>query len=184
MPQVFRETFSNTNCFIDCTESILQKTKNLDSRTESHSHYYASNTVKYLVATGPSGMVVFISEAYGGKCSDRFITQNSWFLDHLRAGDEVMGDRGFTIRDLLEERNVRLVLPAFTRKQCQLTNEQVTRTRRIANVCIHVEGAIRRLNVYKIISQTVPNSLFPKIDNILQMCTALVNLRGELISSK
>lgn len=99
-------------------------------------------------------MVVFISEANGGKCSDRFITQNSGFLHHLRAGDEVMRIRGFTIRDLLEERNVRLVLPAFTRKKWQLTNEQVTRTRRIANVRIHVERAIRRLKVYKILSPT------------------------------
>lgn len=184
MPQVFQENFSNTTCVIDCTESVLQKAKNLDSRTESYSHYYASNTVKYLVATAPSGMVMFISEAYGGKCSDRFITQNSGFLDHLRAGDEVMGDRGFTIRDLLEERNVRLVLPAFTRKQSQLTNEQVTRTRRIANVRIHVERSIRRLKVYKILSQTVPINFVPKIDNILKICAALVNLRGELISSK
>lgn len=132
MPQVFQENFSNTTCVTDCTEGV-------DSRTESYSHYYANNTVKYLVAPTPSGIVMFISEAYCGKCSDRFITQNSGFLDHLRAGDEVMGDGGFTIRDLLEERNVCLVLTAFPRKKCQLTNEQVTHTQRIANVYIHVE---------------------------------------------
>uniref|UniRef100_A0A673Y3A8 DDE Tnp4 domain-containing protein n=1 Tax=Salmo trutta TaxID=8032 RepID=A0A673Y3A8_SALTR len=86
-------------------------------------------------------------------------------------------DPGFTIRDLLEERNVSLVLPTFTRKQCQLRNEQVTRTQRIANVRIHVERARRRLKVYKILSQTVANSLVPKIDNRLKMCAALVNLR-------
>lgn len=182
LPQIFMENFPNTTCVIDCTESVLQKAKNLDSRTESYSHYYANNTVKYLVATAPSGIVMYISEAYGGKCSDRFITQNSGFLDHLRAGDEVMGDRGFTIRDLLEERKVRLITPAFTRKKCQLTNEQVTRTRRIANVRIHIERAIRRLKVYKILSQTVPIHFVPKIDKILRICAALVNLRGELIS--
>ena len=64
----------------------------------------------------------------------------------------VMGDRGFTIRDLVEERRVRLVIPAFTRKHSQLTNEQVTQMRRIANVRIHVERAIRRLKVFKILS--------------------------------
>ena len=95
----------------------------------------------------------------------------------------VMGDRGFTIRDLVEERRVRLVIPAFTRKRSQLTNEQVTQMRRIANVRIHVERAIRRLKVFKILSQTVPISLVPKIDKILQICAALINLRGELISS-
>ncbi|XP_035853758.1 uncharacterized protein LOC118494305 [Sander lucioperca] len=184
LPKAFMDSFPNTTCIIDCTESVLQKAKNLDSRTESYSHYYASNTVKYLVATAPSGIVMYISEAYGGKCNDRFITQNSGFLDHLRAGDEVMGDRGFTIRDLLEERNIRLITPAFTRKKSQLTNEQVTRTRRIANVRIHIERAIRRLKVYKILSQTVPIHFVTKIDKILKICAALVNLRGELISSK
>ena len=183
MPQVFLQHFPDVTCIIDCTESVLQKAKNLDSRSESYSHYYASNTVKYLVAIAPSGMVMFISEAFGGKCSDRYITQNSGFLDCLRPGDLVMGDRGFTIRDLVEERRVRLVIPAFTRKQSQLTNEQVTQMRRIANVRIHVERAIRRLKVYKILSQTVPISLVPKIDKILQICAALINLRGELISS-
>lgn len=184
MPEVFLKNFPDLTCIIDCSESVLQKAKNLDSRSESYSHYYASNTVKYLVAIAPSGMVMFISEAFGGKCSDRYITQNSGFLDCLRPGDVVMGDRGFTIRDLVEERRVRLVIPAFTRKHSQLTNEQVTEMRRIANVRIHVERAIRRLKVYKILSQTVPISLVPKIDNILQICAALINLRGELISSK
>jgi hypothetical protein len=77
-----------------------------------------------------------------------------------------------------------LRVPAFTRKQFQLTSEQVTRTRRLANVRIHVQRATRRLKVYKILSQTVPISLVPKIDDILKMCAALVNLRGELISIK
>lgn len=184
MPQAFLRHFPNTTCVIDCTESVLQKAKNLDSRTESYSHYYACNTVKYLVATAPSGVIMYISDAYGGKCSDRHITENSGFLNYLRAGDEVMADRGFTIQDFLDERKVRLVLPAFTRKKAQLTNEQVTRTRRIANVRIHVERAIRRLKVFKILSHTVPITLAPKIDQILKICAGLVNLRGELISSK
>ena len=87
----------------------------------------------------------FISSGYGGRASDKFITMNSGILDYLRPGDEVMADRGFLIRDLLFERRVKLVLPAFTRGGSQLTEEQVTATRRIANVRIHVERAIRRL---------------------------------------
>ncbi|XP_016417374.1 uncharacterized protein LOC107747409 isoform X2 [Sinocyclocheilus rhinocerous] len=183
LPEAFKDHFPNTTCIIDCTETVLQKAKNLDSRSESYSHYYASNTLKYLVATSPSGLVMFISEAYSGKCSDRYIVQNSGFLDCLRPGDEVMADRGFTIRDLLEERKVNLVMPAFTRKQCQLTNEEVTHTRRIAHARIHIERAIRRLKVYKILSQTLPINLVPEFDKILRICAALVNLRGELISS-
>uniref|UniRef100_A0A671UHG4 THAP-type domain-containing protein n=1 Tax=Sparus aurata TaxID=8175 RepID=A0A671UHG4_SPAAU len=179
LPKAFKEHFANTTCVIDCTETVLQKPKNLDSRSESYSHYYANNTVKYLVAVSPSGVIMFISDAYGGKCSDRYIMQNCGFLDYLRAGDEVMGDRGFTVRDLLEERRVNLIIPTFTRKGCQLTNEGVTRICRIAHARIHVELAIRRLKVAKILSQTVPINLVRKIDKILKIC-----LRSELISSE
>lgn len=78
------------------------------------------------------------------------------------------------IRDLFE-RQINLIIPHFANKT-QLTEEKVTCSRRIANVRIHVERAIGRLNVYKVLSQTLP-----KRDTILRICTALVNLRGELI---
>lgn len=43
LPEAFKEHFSNTTCVIDCSETVLQKAKNLDSRSESYSHYYANN---------------------------------------------------------------------------------------------------------------------------------------------
>uniref|UniRef100_A0A671XED8 THAP-type domain-containing protein n=1 Tax=Sparus aurata TaxID=8175 RepID=A0A671XED8_SPAAU len=175
MPAAFKKNFPNTTCIVDCSESLLQKPKNLDSRGESYSHYYSHNTVKYLVAVAPCGLIMFISAAYGGRCSDKFITMDSGLLDYLMPGDEVMADRGFTINDLLFERKVKLVMPCFTRKRGQLTEEQVTSTRRIAHVRIHVERAIRCLKVYKILSQVVPITMAPKIDKILRICAALVN---------
>ena len=92
LPQAFKEQFSNTTCVVDCTETVLQKATNLDSRSESYSHYYANNTVKYPVAVSTSGVIMFISDAYGGKCSDRYITQNSGRLVCWRSGD---GGSGF-----------------------------------------------------------------------------------------
>ncbi|XP_071375171.1 uncharacterized protein [Centroberyx affinis] len=178
----FREHYPNTTCVIDCSETPLQKPRNLDSRGESYSHYYGQNTIKYLVSTAPCGLIMFISPAYGGRCSDKFITANSGFLEYLRPGDEVMADRGFTIKDLLYERKVKLVIPAFTKRGMQLSEEDTTNTRRIANVRVHVERVICQLKNFKIISQTVPINLAPKIDKILRICAALCNLRGDIIS--
>ncbi|XP_056116475.1 uncharacterized protein LOC130092600 [Rhinichthys klamathensis goyatoka] len=183
MPTAFKKFFPNTTCVIDCSESLLQKAKNLDSRGESYSHYYSHNTIKYLVAVAPCGLIMFISTGYGGRASDKYITMNSGILDYLKPGDEVMADRGFLVRDLLFEKRVKLVLPAFTRGGAQLTEEQVTASRRIANVRIHVERAIRRLKVYKILSQVIPINMTPKIEKILRICAALANLRGDLISN-
>jgi hypothetical protein len=66
------------------------------------------------------------------------------FLNYLLPGDEVMADRGFTIEDFLFPCRVKLDIPAFTKCKPQLSNEDVTTTRRIAHVRIHVERAIRR----------------------------------------
>ncbi|KAL2103351.1 hypothetical protein ACEWY4_000219 [Coilia grayii] len=181
MPQCFREHFPSLTCIIDCSEVPLQKPHNLDSRGESYSHYYGQNTIKFLIAVAPCGLIMFISPGYGGRCSDKFITTNSGFLEYLRPGDQVMADRGFVIQDLLLERRVKLVIPAFTKKSMQLSEEDTTNTRRIANVRVHVERVLRRLKNYRVISQTVPISLAPKYDKILRVCAALYNLRGDII---
>ncbi|XP_039528263.1 uncharacterized protein LOC120479648 [Pimephales promelas] len=178
MPLSFQRNYPRTTCIIDCAESAMQRATNHDSRSDTFSQYKSHNTVKYLVAVAPNGLIMFISDAYAGRSSDKFITMDSGFLDYLRAGDEVMADRGFTIRDLLDERKVSLNIPAFTYRRNQLTNEETTRTRRVANVRIHVERAIQRL---KVLSQTVPISMAPKLDNILTICAGLVNLKSPLI---
>ncbi len=46
-------------------KSEVQRPRNLDSRSESYSHYYACNSIRYLVAIAPCGLVMFISAAYG-----------------------------------------------------------------------------------------------------------------------
>ncbi|XP_063731418.1 uncharacterized protein LOC134859056 [Eleginops maclovinus] len=59
MPQCFKEHYSLTTCVIDCSETPLQKPHNLDSRGESYSHYYGQNTIKFLVAIAPCGLIMF-----------------------------------------------------------------------------------------------------------------------------
>ncbi|XP_056449309.1 uncharacterized protein LOC130384926 isoform X2 [Gadus chalcogrammus] len=151
MPQSFKEHYPLTTCVIDFSETPLQKAHNLDSG------------------------------AYGGRCSDKFITTNSGFLEYLRPGDEVMADRGVVIQDLLFERQVKLVLPAFTRRGLPLSEEDTTNTRPITNVRVHVDRVIRSLKNYRIVSQTVPINLAPKFDKILRVCPGLCNLRGDII---
>jgi hypothetical protein len=50
---------------------------------------------------------MFISSAYGSRCSEKIYISDSGFLEYLCPGDEVMADRGLTINGLLQERKVK-----------------------------------------------------------------------------
>ncbi len=180
LPQSFSE-YPRTTCLIDCAETFIQRPLNLKHRAETYSNYKGHNTAKYLVAASPHGLIMFISRSYGGRASDKFIVNDSGFLNYIRPGDEIMGDRGFTIEEELFLRRAKLNIPAFTRGKKQLSADDVTKTRRIASVRIHIERAIRRLKVFRILSGTVPVSSLKKFDEILIVCAALVNLRPPLI---
>lgn len=69
---------------------------------------------------------------------------------------EIMADRWFTINNLLFPLRVKLNIPAFPKGQDQLSEDDITETRQITCVRIHVERAIRRLKVFKILCHIVP----------------------------
>ncbi|XP_063761364.1 uncharacterized protein LOC134879043 [Eleginops maclovinus] len=167
LPEELIEDFPDLTCILDCSEILLQKPRNL----------YSLNTMKYQVAYAPCGLIMFISAAYGGHCSDTFITKNSGILNYLRPGDEVMAVRGFPIEDLLIKHDVDLAKPFYTKQCGQSTEKWLTCTRQMARVRVHAERAIRRLKVYRILTQVVPRSMAAKIDKVLRICAALVNLR-------
>ncbi|XP_052085183.1 uncharacterized protein LOC127722336 [Mytilus californianus] len=180
-PEYFRENYPRTTVIIDCAETFIQRPTYLKTRSETFSNYKSHNTVKYLVGISPHGQIMFISKAFGGRASDKFIVDKSGFLNNLLPGDEVMADRGFTIKDFLFPRRVKLNIPELTRCKPQHSNEDVTTTRRIAHVRIHVERAIRKLKVFNVLSGTVPVSSLKNFNDILIVCSALVNLRSDLI---
>ena len=88
-----------------------------------------------------------MSNAWGGRTSDKFLTENCGILDKLVPGDMVMADRGFTIHESVAFRRSELAIPAFTKGKKQLDPLDVEKTRNISKVRIHVErviGLLRR----------------------------------------
>jgi hypothetical protein len=86
--------------------------------------------------------VSFLSRAWGGRASDKFITDHCTLLDKLLPGDLVLADRGFDIETSVGLMCAEVKMPAFTKGRCQLCPREVETTRKLASVRIHVERVI------------------------------------------
>lgn len=194
MPMCFQYTFGrNVTVIIDCFEVFIEKPTNLLARAQTFSSYKHLNTIKVLIGITPQGAICFVSEAWGGRTWDKFLTENCGFLNKLCPGNTVMADRGFTITESVGLQQGKLLIPAFTRGKEQLHPVDVEQSRRIASVRIHVErviGLLRRK--YTILEGTLPTHYLscspngppecqvPTIDRILRVCSTLVNFCSQL----
>ena len=70
--------------------------------------------MKVLIGSTPQATISFISKTWGGRTSDKFLTDNCGILDKLLPGDLVLADRGFTIQESLMFKQAQLAIPAFT----------------------------------------------------------------------
>jgi hypothetical protein len=50
--------------------------------------------MKYLIGVAPSGLIIFLSKAYGGRVTDCQLTADSGLLKLLEPGDVVLADKG------------------------------------------------------------------------------------------
>jgi hypothetical protein len=191
MPMSFRTNFGTcVAVIVDCFEIFIDRPSNLMARAQTWSSYKHHNTAKYMIGITPQGVISFISSGYGGRASDKMITENCGFLNKLLPGDLVLADRGFDIRESVGVMCAEVHIPAFTKGKKQLSAKEVESTRKIANVRIHVErviGSVRQK--YTMLQSTVPiDYLIVKddkdctLDKIVRICCCLTNLCDSVVS--
>lgn len=180
MPITFRMLYPKTRCIIDATEIFIQMPSNPAAQQLTFSNYKNHNTLKALIAITPSGAVCFVSDLFSGNISDKRLVAESGFLKLLEVGDSVMADRGFLIEDILPP-GITMNVPPLLNETGQLTDDEWTRTRRIASVRIHVERAIERIKNYQVL-RNVSNNMHNSINQIFFVCAMLTNFLPPLVS--
>ena len=191
MPDCFQKSFGKKVAVIlDCFEVFIERPSGLEARAMTWSNYKHHNTVKILLGITPQGVISFVSESWGGRVSDKYLTEHCGLLKKLLPGDVVLADRGFDIGDSVAAMQATLNIPAFTKGKSQLSALEVEETRTIANVRIHVErviGAVRQR--FSILQSTLPihflsirkGETVPVVDRIVRVCCALNNVCDSVV---
>ncbi|KAK3918520.1 Ribosomal RNA small subunit methyltransferase G [Frankliniella fusca] len=192
MPECFLKAFGRSVAvLIDCFEVRGPTPSGLLAKAQTYSHYKKNSTVKLLIGITPQGTVSYISEAWGGRTSGKFITEHSKeFLDKLIPGDVVLADRGFDIGMVTGQVRARVVTPAFMHGRSQLSADDVEYSRSVANVRIHVErliGLVRRK--FQILEHRLNFSMLQhgqgqpvaRIDDVVVICCAISNLCNPIV---
>lgn len=133
-----------------------------------------------MVGISPHPAVVYVSKAWGGRASDKRITQTSAdLLDKLKPNDEVMADRGFEIEGTLTPLGVKLTIPDFKGQgRAQMSESE---GKKIAEARIHVERAIRRIKCYHILDRELRLTMASLADQIFTVCACLVNFQTPFL---
>ena len=184
MPMDLRSSFKRCIVIIDCFEIFCERPYPLRARAQTYSDYKHHNTVKFLIGIAPQGVITFISKGWGGRVSDKFLTENCGILDHLLPGDQILADCGFTIQEIVALHSAEVKVPPFTRGKKQLSKIDIDTPRQLSRVRIHVERVIGFLRQkYTMLESTLPintimcddDSKLSLVDKIVTVCCALCN---------
>ena len=81
MPQCFKFSFGTKATVItDCFEIFIEKSSNLLAGVQTFSSHKHHNTTKVLIGITPQGTISYASEAWDGRTSDKFLTENCGIL--------------------------------------------------------------------------------------------------------
>lgn len=184
MPECFRKYYPDTTCVIDASEVRIEAPGHVDRAVKTYSSYKSANTFKFLVVMAPSGLIMFLSKAYGGRTTDAQLTADSGFLNFIQEGDHIMADKGFPkILPDATKKGAFVVMPPFASSNRQFSTEENDAGYNVAAARIHVERVIQQLKIFQIL-KGCDHSLVGRLNQILLCITYFVNNFDDLIKEK
>ena len=182
MPATVKELYPNLPEIYDATEMETQKSKDPVAQRLMWSNYKQRHTVKVQTGCDPAGSITSISDAYGGSTSDKHLFVKSGLADKLQNGEAIMVDKGYLIKDVLQGKQVTLLRPPFLKGGQQLEEQDRDQCRTIARHRIVVENVNARVKRFKILSQKIPVTLLPLINETVYVCGMLCHFSKPLKS--
>ena len=89
LPMDFRKHCPDCTVIVDCFEIFIDRPSALLARAQTYLNYKHHNIGKYSIEITPNGIVSFILSGWGGRVSDKYLTENSGLLNKLLPGDTV-----------------------------------------------------------------------------------------------
>lgn len=159
MPLCFQAVYGvKVVAIIDCYKIKIEKSSNLVANSATWSQYKQANIVKILLGISPQGVTTtFVCDSWGGRVSDKYLTCESGLLKKLLPGDIFIADQGFDITEDVALMQASLEISAFTKGMTQLSPVDVEKTRKLANLRIHIGRVIGTTRQrFSIFSSTLP----------------------------
>lgn len=133
--------------------------------------------MKLLVECAPNSQIMFASEAYLGRISDKALTIDCGYLDVVPPDFMVKTDKGFNIASECADRGIKLYVPPGRRGQSQMSSDIVLVSKIIAKHQILIDQVIRRLKSFRILANELQIKMIAHVDDIVTVCAAFCNMK-------
>lgn len=168
---------------IDCTELVIESSRNYTQQGHIYSSYKSRPTAKVLVATNPNGGAVYISDAFEGSISDVAIVEKSGFLNFIDQGDLILADRGFSIDHLLVKHGAKVLMPPMMKGKAALNLHEESVTKIIAKARIHIERWNERLKIFEYLRAPIRQDKRNMLSQVVYVCSCLANFSRIMLDT-